>query len=376
MVTHSNSEISFLVDTMIVETLLADDGLSKTAQAGGVVSNLITKVKGYIGNQINPDDKAGSLLNLIAPGAISMAFKAMGFGWLGILFGLALRIFHIDVAGILESIYGKIKSLITGDKQTTSQQVDEIVSSSVQEHVKPATEDEANQAAQALNASSSQLLRDAKFLKLAMVEFEESSLQMTKEAGLLSLFSSRKGTTVNLLVKVLGWIFKVALASAGLMVAGDVINKFLGRPNALDGSVQRGRPVGETSAPAAATPVVSRSTQTRFKPNPSYRNTQYNTSTTWIENMPNNDLSIETMLVNFAKEVYQGLDGLEATVRASPVFQVVKDRIVQYNRLSQGDNWIMIPNYFTSKKQIVDFFIDDVAEAAGSTPTPPTTIKA
>lgn len=371
---QSNSEINFLVDTMIVETLLSDEGLSKTAQAGNIISNLVEKVKGYFGSHIRPDDKAGSLLDLLAPGAISIAFKAMGFGWLGILLGLAMRVFNINVSGILGSIYEKIKSALGGGKQMTSSEVDGIVSSSVQEHTKPATEEEANKASEALGATSSQLLRDAKFLKLAMIEFEKSNMEMTKEAApsLLSLFSSRKSTTANLLTRVLGWIFKIAIASAGLMVAGDVINKFLGRPNALDGSIQQGRPTGQTSAPPAASAV----TQTRFKVNPSYRNEQRNVSDTWIESVPNSESSIELMLVNFAKQVYQGLDGLEAYIRTAPGFQAVKDRIVTYNRLSQGDNFIFIPNYFTSRKQIVDFFIDDVAEAAPATPTAPAAQKA
>jgi len=363
--THTNSEISFIVDTMIVETLLSDEGLSKTAQAGSAISSLIDKVKGYVGNNINPEDKTGSLLNLLAPGAISIAFRAMGLGWLGILFGLAMRIFHIDVGSILQSIWDKLKSALSGGKQVSSSEVDGMVTSSVQEHNKAPTEDEAEKAAQMLEQkkSSRQLFRDAKLLKLAMIEFEKDSMSFTKEAAspFFSMFSSRKGATANLLGKVLGWVFKIAIASAGLMVAGDVVNKFLDRPNALDNTVQKGKPVSDTAAPTTA-PAAPTSTQTKFKVNTSYRNEQKNVNRVWAEAVPNNESSIETMLVMFAKEVYSGLEGKEALIRSSPAFQVIKSRIVSNNKVSEGDNIVLIPRYFTSKKQIVDMFIDDVAE--------------
>ena len=64
------------------------------------------------------------------------------------------------------------------------------------------------------------------------------------------------------------------------------------------------------------------------------------------------------------KEVYQGLDGLESAIRSSPGFQVVAERITNFNQASEGNNVVILPSYFTSKKQIVDLFIDDVAEKA------------
>jgi hypothetical protein len=81
-----------------------------------------------------------------------------------------------------------------------------------------------------------------------------------------------------------------------------------------------------------------------------------------IENIPNNTSSISNMLVNFAKEVYDSLNGKESLITSSSGFNVVKDRIVWYNRTSAGAPFIAIPKYFISKKHIVDYFIDEVAE--------------
>lgn len=360
---NSNSEIQFYVDTMIVETLLSDTSMLKRAQAGNLITSLVDAVKHYVSNNINPTDKVGSLLNILAPGAITIAFKAMGLGWLGILIGLSMRIFHIDVKSILGTIHEKIKSELSGGKQLNSSQVDNIVHGAVESHATPATEDEADQAATMMEAKSySQNLRDAKMLKLAMIEYDLVIQGMKKESSFLSIFSDKKLRTSSLLAKVLSWIFKVAIASAGLMVAGDVVNKFIGRPNAIDNTVQKGKPITQTQMQAQAPVYVSK--QNKFKLNPGYADETKNITSNWVENVSNDVPSIEAMLIMFAKQVYHGLDGLEAVIRTTPGFQVIKNKIAFYNHASAGDSMVFIPKYFTSKKQIVDMFIDDVAEKA------------
>lgn len=362
----TNSEISFYVDTMIVEALLVDPGLSKTAQAGGLISQLVEKVKGYFGSKVDPNDKSGSLINMLAPGALSLAFRAMGFGWLGMFFGFLMSVFHVDVSKILESIWSKIKGAISGDKQTSSAEIDEIVNSSVQEHNAPPTQEEADAAAQAAEQkkSSSQLLRDAKMLKLALIEFDKYNLQIKKEAGFLSMFAGRKSSSMNVLTKLLSWIFKVAIASAGLMLAGDVVNKFLGRSNSFEGTIQKGKPTGEDAGSQSA-PAAPMSTQTKFKLQATYHPENRNIGdSSWIERIPNNKQSIEDMLVVFAKQVYSGLDNLDSVIRSTAGFQVTADKIEFYNHTSAGDQMVYIPRYFNNKKQIVDMFIDEVAEKA------------
>jgi hypothetical protein len=357
----NNSEINFYVDTLIVEALLADTNLSKTAQAGTTVSEITNKVKDYFGNQIDPNDRAGSLLTMLAPGGLSLAFKAMGFGWLGLLFALLVRVFHIDVGAILKSIYNKLKGTLSNDKKVTSAEIDAIVSGSVQEQVKPSTEEEVEESKDLLESKNSpiELLRDARMLKLAMIEFDKNQFNKVASISsyLFNLFNSRKSEKVSVLSRLLSWIFKIAIASAGLMVAGDVINKYLGRPNALDGSMQKGKVV--------TAPVMSVSTQTKFKIQPNYRDVAQNSGDTiWDEDISNNKSSIESMLLNFTKQVYQGLDGLDSIIMSTPGFQVIADKIAFYNHESEGGNKVYIPKYFTSKQQIVDMFIDDVAEKA------------
>lgn len=359
-----NSEISLYVDTMIVETLLTDSHLVKTAQAGNAISSLVSKVKGYFMNNIDQNDKAGSVLNLLAPGALSMTLSAIGLPWLGILLGLCMRVFHIDVNAILGDIWSKIKEMVTSKKPISSESVDAVVDQAVEAENKPATEDQAQAGARFLKPAT---LKDAQLLKIAMIEYERQlfskEARPSSHSDLLSLFSTKKTNTASLLGRVLKWIFKIALASAGLMVAGDVINKFLGRPNAIDGTVQNGRPVAQQQAPAVAPRVVPK--QTKFPLNPSYHEEQRNgPNDTWEETVPNTAAGIGGMILAWAHQVYQGLDGQDSNIQNTAGFQTAVETIVNKNQASAGGPIVIIPRMFTSKKQIVDYFIDDVAGKA------------
>jgi len=356
---YSNSEISFYTDTLIAQIVLQDKVAIEKTAADGIISSLIQKVKEYVSNHIDPNNRAGSVLNILAPGAIAMTFSAMGLGWLGTLIGLATRVFNINVGEILGSIWNKLKSTIAWDKPTSSDQVDSIVNSSIQEHVQPPTTEEAERAIKLMTSkNATQAIKDARLIRLSMIEYENVYIYKTADKGdFLSMFSSRKSKTVSILRRVLSWIFKVALASAGLMVAGDAVNKFLGRPNAFDGTIQQGKPVEQATTP------IHTSSQKKFPIKPTYKSEVRNVGDdNWIENIPNNSSAITTMLVNFAKEVYDGLDGKESLITSSSGFNIVRDRIVWYNRNSAGAPFIVIPKYFRSKKHIVDYFIDEVAE--------------
>ena len=73
----SNSEISFYVDTLLVETILGQPKLHKTA---GFVSDLLSKVKEYFNSKIDKEHPAASVINILAPGTLWAVFKAMGLG--------------------------------------------------------------------------------------------------------------------------------------------------------------------------------------------------------------------------------------------------------------------------------------------------------
>jgi hypothetical protein len=340
-----------LQDIQLVETLAKS--LHKTAQEqSGMASSLVDATKHYFSNNIDSHDPSGSFLNIIAPGAIGVVFSALGLGWLGWLLGLAMRVFHVDVKGILSSIYQGLKNELGSGKKVSSQQVDSIVQGAVQDHNKPATQEEA-EAFQQQTKSSAMDFRQAMLCSLAIQQYANH-----KTAGLLSIFSNKKSAHTSLLGKVLSLFFKVAVASAGLMIAGDAINAVVGRPSAFTDTVKDGKPV-EDSEEQISLPVA---TQTKFPLNPSYQPTNHPKGQPWVISAPNDDSGIANVLLQFSKLVYRGLEGLDSQIENSSNFQSLVNNIAWYNHNSKGGPVIYIPSIFRNEKQLVDMFIDQVAE--------------
>lgn len=333
----NNNELTFYLDTLIVEAALLDDQLIKNA---GILSTIKDGIVSYFNNHMNPDDKIGSVLNFLAPGAISVLIG----GWLGPTFGLAMRVLNVDVAGILRTLYDSIKNMLQSGQPINSNQIDDLVTSTIQVSTGEVIE----------KNSFYNDLKYARFLKLATIDLHHSRIS---EENLKNLFASnRRSKSIGILAKLLSWIFKVALSSAGLMVAGDAVNKLLGRPNAFDNTIQNGKEI-ENSKP----PVIRQPQQTKFKIKPSYNNIQYNKSQSWIEQYPNTKSGVESMLISFVKEVYEGLDNSDNVIRSVPGFKTTVDEILWFNHSSVGDPVIFLPKYFISKKQLVDHFIDEIA---------------
>jgi hypothetical protein len=348
---NRRSEINFYVDALIVETLLSNDNLRKNAQLAGIASQITSAVKNYIGAHFDTKEPVKSLTNILAPSAIFGVFSMMGLSGLGIILGICYSKFHWDISGIVTSICDGIKSVISTGTQMFSDQIQGIVTEAIDQHIPdiPKT-----------SSTNIQQLRQAKLLKLAMNNYVNNE-DIVKMAAVTPLIAK------TLLSRVLGWVFTVLIWSTGFMLAGDAINHFLGRPNAFDGTLNPDTSNSasteqnqETSAPSRP---VHNSTQTKFKPQSDYHEENKNVSTNWAESIPNDLSAIGDMLVIFAKQVYQGLDGLESVIKMTHGFQVIRDKIYAYNSSQAGAQEVYIPRYFTSKKQMVDFFIDDVASA-------------
>lgn len=370
----SNSEVSFCVDTLLVETVLGDPKLYKKA---GFVQDLLGKVKEYFSHQIDKSNPVKSVIDILAPGALWLLFQSLGIGKWGFLLGLLMDVFHVDVSGMLNSLWNKVKEMVSSGKKVSSAEVDNATQSTVQEFNKPPTPEEEQAGLKALQEKKNQqqgqqqasdhkiyssldLLKDSRLFNLALIDYEQQSFRLTKEGftnqenfiKTASMFGNSKAKGTSLLGKIFGWIIKLALASAGLMVAGDVANEVMGRPSALSGTYQRGQESSTSAPPSGPT-----STQKKFPP----KSDGPLPATMTIVNNPQN---IENFLVQITKDVYSGLDGKESNIRNSPAFQAVKDNIVWFNTHNEGSSVTFIPGTFRTKKQLVDYYIDDVAKSA------------
>jgi hypothetical protein len=346
-------ELQFQHDTKLMEMLFSRP-LDKTAQGGA--SSLIESIKHYVQNHINEDNPVESLVNLLAPGVIA---RVIGGGW-GLLLGLALNVFHVDVYGIFSSIWNRLRPQLSDDQKVSSRQIKDAVQGAVEEHTGN------------IQATS---MEDAKRWKLVLLAYDAEirNTKVTQRWGRRSkiedMFSGLLGGNRygrpgigGLLVKVLSWIFGVALASAGLVVAGDMLNKAIGRPSALDDTIQKGKPI-EKETPEPETPICH-SSQTKFPLRPDYHEEGHNApNQSWIERYPNTNAGIANMLLDFVKAVYGGLEGKEGQVKSVPSFQAQINEIAWYNHAAAGDPIVFLPRHFKSKKSVVDCFIDEVANA-------------
>ncbi len=366
----ANSEVSFCVDTLLVETILSDSKFHKTA---GFVSDVLTKVREYLSTKIDKEHPVRSVLAALAPGALWLFLQSIGLGKWGFLLGLLADVFHVDIPGMLKSLYEKVSEMITGNHKVSSSQVDSAVQEVAQQYSAPGSEQEAQEGYRALQQkrekapeaddhkvySSLELLEDARMFRLALIEYEHQKMRLTKNAigmpDFLKGYGRTKAKGSSLLARIFGWIVKIALLSAGLMVAGDAISGAVGLPSSMTGTYQykADEKTPETTAPLA--PVGPHSTQTKYQ-------FKADSPLPFAMNMTNNPTNIENMLIQFAKDTYNGLDGKENIIRMSPAFQAVKDNIAWFNVHNPGTAQTFIPRNFTSRRQLVDYFIDDVAQ--------------
>ena len=366
-----NSEIDFYVDCLVAETVLSNSFLVKHAQSSAIM-DFIEKVKSYFSSHIRPDDKLGSFVDFLGPTAAYMTFSALGMPWTAALVGLSMSVFDINISDIFKSVGEYLSPMVKADQEITSSTVDRIVNNAVDSAAtkssvmssSPSTDSPEFSSAvgdllsQVVKASPSQRLREAKIVKLTMIDYQNRLKY--KKANPAVAAATRFGF-VKVLKTIIGWYFKIGLGSLGFMVAGDAVNKMLGRGNAFDGSMKDGVRAPR-SADQEPTTQLKSSKQKVFPANPSYSDVKERAG--WSLSVRVNRETINRVLINFAKQVYQGLDDKESLILSSPSFKAVVDLISYYNRDNVDTNLLFIPTLFTSKKQIVDQFIDDVAEAS------------
>lgn len=343
-----NSEVSLCVDALLVETVLADNRFYKRA---GFIADVLSRIKGEIMGHIDKEHPVASVLKILAPGALWLFMQSIGLGKWGFLLGLLTDYFHVDIPGMLKSMFDKVKDSISSGKKSSSEQIDQAANEVAQEHATAA-----NPADDHRVYTSLELLDEARFIRLALIEYEHQKMRLVKEGTDVNNFldfGGAKSKTTSLFAKIVGWIFKIVLASAGLMVAGDAIHALMGEPSALTGTYQEGK----TPESGSTEPSESISKQTKF---PSKGDSPLPGSWPIVANSTN----ISNMLVQFAKDTYSGLDGKESLIQSLPAFQAVRDNIAWFNVHNEGSAVTLLPSNLRSKKKIVDFFIDDVAKAS------------
>ena len=333
--------VKFYLDTLLIETALS---YPKNYKKASFVEDLINKAKTYVEGKIDPNDRVGSALKLLAPGALFALMKGLGFGGWSIVLQILLDVLDIDLGGMLNTAYHEVYGAVSGDKKISPEEIDQITNSIAQEYGQ-----DVQIADDFKSYSSLELFDFAKTLNSCIYDYDKNLFRLTKSSGLFSdstkssfkkrLGSDAKSKGSSLLATIIGWIIKVVFYSAGIMVIKDMVHS-----------------VTQTKQHSTAPQIpTSKSTQTKFKP-------KADESLPVEYPMVNNDGNISNMILQFAKDTYDGLDGKESIIENTPGFKAVKDAIKWNNMSNEGSTSIFIPNVFKSKKDMVDHFIDQVAK--------------
>ena len=385
--------ISLQSDLIIAEILLSDKLIIKNAQqsSSGFFGSIIDGVKSFFSSAIPGETTAEKVLNFIAPGAIYTTLSAMGFGGkLTKILTLAMTVFHIDIPAIFSEIYSKIKSLISGDKKTTSDAVNSIVSAAVSSNMGQISSQEDSTLEQKFKEEVAKLSTGKSYntskkniIKNSYIDFDQLPSKISERKKIRTakiirslldrndyLFIKESGwgianqkATGGILSQLLGFVFSSILASAGFLIAGDAINSMMGRSSALTGTLSNGKPVagtGKSDAPTAPVATAKKSVKNVKYLSPSYREENYNTSEMWILNVPVDRWSISNMLIGFANEVYSNLKDKTNEMMSSSYFNLLVQKIFNENSEREGSQMLIIPSGFHSKRDLVDFFIDDI----------------
>lgn len=353
---NKHSNIAHYVDSLIVESILADNLVSK-ASAGSFIEEIKDKAMEYFKSYIDQDHPVKSIIDALAPAAIGMFLKAK-FGWWGMLVGLAMNVFDIKITDILESICSKLKSLVGlsakaslfkfSDNEITEDQIYTIVHSTVMEAFgADVTEEQEAKLKEPVKIS----LRKANILKVALMNYNENIIS---EAAL----GSSKMSIAGGLISILTWFFKIGFIAAGLLVASDIIKGLMGKPNHFYG--QKTDYSTKEKHDSVEKPYSGHvSSQTKFPKNPTYKDERHDGL--WRVPILANESEISNMLIKFTKDVYSGLDGLEDKIKSSQGFKSLVLEILFENRDNLNTNVVTIPGSFHTKKEIVDNFIDDIS---------------
>jgi len=345
----TSRKIKYINDQILIHIL----EYGSNAKFASFDTSFFNSVKGYFQNQINPENKIGSLLDLLAPGSLVMTVSRLGFPKLGIFLGIIVSAMGIDLTAIYSSIFNKFKNLIQNNN-VTEDNVQTIITSTIDSQDTEISENE---------------LKNLQSLPLSVISYDDAKLfhkiSSLSDVILIKKFakSNIKKKTLGILGTILYYFFTAALAAVGVNVAGQAVRKMVGKPNAFDGTLKDPTKMVENTGSQPKQDITQiKSKQSLFTINPNYTDTKYNTSANaWIENYPNTTSGISNMLIDFAKDVYKGLDNLDSKIKSNPSFNTVLNYIEDYNIDSTGDNSVFIPKKYKSKKEVVDQFIDDIA---------------
>ena len=323
----SKNAASTYADCLYLNTALSDGTpIIKNAQ-------VIDSIKGYFDQQIDKSNPTHSIMAILTPGILGTIAGLLGFNYAWkIVIGLAASALGLNIDDLFQYVKKEVMALVSSKKQITKEELTETISNTIRQHIDVPSESNVSE------ASSLQV----ELRKAAIINYR------IKTAGFVD-----SKLLISILTKFFGLVFQAALLSLGVMVVGDVINYGLGRPNAFSGNKQT-----SITQQQSLTQVSEVDKLFPRKPEGSEK---VASDDVWEEDIQNNRQNIENMVIQFANDSRENLQGLEGVIRNTSAFKKTVDNIESSNSRMIGANIVLIPVNYRCKLDVTDTFIGQVA---------------
>lgn len=362
-----------VVDSLLIEGLARQEfGLSKQAglfddlNLAGVGESIKSFVKSHVNND-GPGGYLGSVLNLLAP---SVLFKVNPF--LGILYLVGTQ-FGFDFQSVMGKFADLIKSHLQSGQAMTSEDVSSMGKAAVASQVSEAMpSDLLEPLRKYASQSRSELLKEAQMmseLQEYLGRFNPLAKKSPSFPTIPWLFSNDKSVIGRIFGNLLKlptrgkakwmmggfiiWIVKAVLMGAGLIAGAEAISGLLGhkKPEALSA-----KPIETPSTPPESSSII-----------------QEPKSISKTETLPSLiDSSKEMWVVPLIGSIAQTLEIWTADLYPKTKTPDLAKKLANSSKFratlqelssqatNRGSKSLVMPEQFTSRKQVVDQFIQDI----------------
>lgn len=373
----NNIDLQYLSDTILVERVAALEfglvkqaGLFDSLNLSGIASSVKNFVQSHVSNDA-PGGYVGSVLALMAP---SVLWRINPF--VGILYLVASQ-FGFDIQSVISKIVEAIKPKLEKGLSISADEITNIGKSIVSQHIGGTATAAPNDLFEPLRKLSNEDLNklaaggDALEPLRALLSGNSSSAASgtLPKTPLLSggggtliqrifgqLFSAPKTAPKGkwLLGGFVIWLIKTILVGAGLLAGAEAISGTLGHK----------KPTSDKSAPEShthtdeETQITPTATSTKVTPIAAPTG---QANELWVVPLVGNG-TVEDTLVTWALDLYPNLehyDNIEQTIESNPAFTATV-ALLKKDPRKLGTRTMVMPQTFSSRKQVVDTFIDDV----------------
>jgi hypothetical protein len=320
------------------------EGVKKLFSKEGF-TNELQQIKDWANNLVKQQGGiVGTLEYIISEGIVDkLAYRC--FGWTGLIGNQLISMLGFDIGKILrdmiDSFLGYFKS--NPDKPMAESQAAAIAYNAVDSHDSNHSDD-----GRFGKIKAQRIYLQAELVCLGL----QSREKFRKNAAIPGLKS--------ILKSIFSWLGGALLWGIGGLVGGGVVSSTLGTlgialPTASSGNgsnTAQSAPPQEQEVPSAI--------QTIFERNKNYNPTLFSGSAHYISMQPTEN-NIINQLIGFTKKVYVCDSDVDSYIKNDPKFQEVVDHFVTINT---GNilNIIIIPSKYRTVKNIVDEYIDSVAQ--------------